>query len=247
LSVADQHIQLIKAAIRRTFPNLDSAVEASHLQINYLVGVNQAVQTQFTNLRDGTATARNANTANTALSANFANGARFARSAAVLVQPTTAYGIKQADESFAFPGDQVDVAVVTVSQSGLYTFRGLIVADLGAMTANAIVLFDLDGFATSDSGRWAVGDQPAFNSNPVNASASLRARLPLRVASGPVVAAAEYGPQTALIPVHGRLSLDGSASRNITLRLTTFSGLSQSIKRGSYAGVRRLGNAVEQI
>ena len=47
----DNHIRLIKAAIKQTFPNIEGAVTATHTQLNYLVGVTSPVQTQLSSIQ----------------------------------------------------------------------------------------------------------------------------------------------------------------------------------------------------
>lgn len=46
-ATADDHIRLLKSTIKTTFPNVTGAVTATHTQINYLVGVTSAIQTQL--------------------------------------------------------------------------------------------------------------------------------------------------------------------------------------------------------
>ena len=43
----DNHIRLVKSAIQNTLPNVQGAVNVSHTELNYLVGVTSAVQTQI--------------------------------------------------------------------------------------------------------------------------------------------------------------------------------------------------------
>lgn len=47
VSAGDDHIRLIKQAIKTTFPNITGAMNASHSELNYLVGVTSAIQTQL--------------------------------------------------------------------------------------------------------------------------------------------------------------------------------------------------------
>lgn len=46
-ATADDHIRLIKAALLATLANLDGAVTATDTELNYLVGVTSAIQTQL--------------------------------------------------------------------------------------------------------------------------------------------------------------------------------------------------------
>lgn len=83
-STADDHLRLIKACLRRTFPLIDSAVSLSAAQVMFNADLSASVQLQLNQLRDGTATAnaainsRYANSASLALYANSASYAAFA-------------------------------------------------------------------------------------------------------------------------------------------------------------------------
>ena len=65
-NTADDHIRLIKACLKRTFPLLDGAVSLSHAQVMRLNDVSASVQLQLNQLRDGSATANNSLFANSA-------------------------------------------------------------------------------------------------------------------------------------------------------------------------------------
>ncbi len=47
-SEGDDNFRHIKTVLKTTFPNVTGAVTATHTQMNYLVGVTSAIQTQFT-------------------------------------------------------------------------------------------------------------------------------------------------------------------------------------------------------
>ena len=78
-SEGDDHLRLIKTAVKSTFPNVTGAVTPTHTELNYVDGVTSAIQTQL----DAEATARaNADTAEAtartnadALKANLASPA----------------------------------------------------------------------------------------------------------------------------------------------------------------------------
>lgn len=74
-NTADDHIRLIKACLKRSFPLLDGAVSLSHVQLMYLGDLSRSVQVQLNNLRDGSATANNALFANSASYAGSAGSA----------------------------------------------------------------------------------------------------------------------------------------------------------------------------
>lgn len=46
-SAGDDHIRLIKAAVKATFPNVAGAVTPTHTELNYVDGVTSAIQTQL--------------------------------------------------------------------------------------------------------------------------------------------------------------------------------------------------------
>lgn len=46
-SQGDDHIRLIKAAVKTTFPNVSGAVTPTHTELNYVDGVTSAIQTQL--------------------------------------------------------------------------------------------------------------------------------------------------------------------------------------------------------
>ncbi len=92
-STADDHIRLIKASLKRTFPLLDSAVSLSAAQVHFVGDLSASVQLQINQLRDGSATANNAinsRYANSASFASFANRAESASYAALAGQASSA-------------------------------------------------------------------------------------------------------------------------------------------------------------
>jgi len=46
-SSGDDHIRLLKSALKATFPGITSALTATHTELNYVHGVTAAIQTQF--------------------------------------------------------------------------------------------------------------------------------------------------------------------------------------------------------
>jgi hypothetical protein len=87
VNAGDDHIRLIKAALRRTFPNLDGPVSLSAQQVSYVGDLSASVQAQLNALRAGSATANAAIYAN---SASFALFAGHATSASFAVLAATA-------------------------------------------------------------------------------------------------------------------------------------------------------------
>jgi len=71
-STADDHLRLIKAVLKRSFPMVGGAVSASAVALSYTNDLSASVQAQLNTLRDGSATAKVALTATTAISASSA-------------------------------------------------------------------------------------------------------------------------------------------------------------------------------
>ena len=80
-TTSDDHHRLIKAAVKRTWPNVAGEVSASHGEMNHLVGVSAGIQTQINSKLALSATALTANSALYAISATNATSAVFATSA----------------------------------------------------------------------------------------------------------------------------------------------------------------------
>lgn len=55
-SQGDDHLRLIKGAVKATFPNVAGAVSASHTELSYVAGVTSAIQTQLNAKGDVTLT-----------------------------------------------------------------------------------------------------------------------------------------------------------------------------------------------
>jgi hypothetical protein len=91
-STADDHLRLIKAVLKRTWPKVDAAISLSAVQYSYLNDLSASVQVQLNTLRDGPATA------------NFAVNARFASSAstAALIGTIPASDIARLGEANTF-------------------------------------------------------------------------------------------------------------------------------------------------
>lgn len=84
-STADDHIRLIKAALKRTFPNVTEAVSATATELNLTMGLSSTAQDQINSLITGklaiSATALTASSAVYAQSATNATSAVYAYSA----------------------------------------------------------------------------------------------------------------------------------------------------------------------
>ena len=46
-SQGDDHIRMVKSAVKTTFPNITGAVTPTHTELNYVDGVTSAIQTQL--------------------------------------------------------------------------------------------------------------------------------------------------------------------------------------------------------
>lgn len=71
-STADDHLRLIKASLKRSFPMIGGAVSASAQAISYVNDLSASAQAQLNTLRNGPATANYAAVATTAISAGSA-------------------------------------------------------------------------------------------------------------------------------------------------------------------------------
>ncbi len=74
-TTVDNHLRLIKATLKRTFPNVDGPVSLSALAFGFAGDLSQSVQFQLNNLRDGSHTANFAKYANSASLAVLAQNA----------------------------------------------------------------------------------------------------------------------------------------------------------------------------
>ncbi len=62
VSAGDDHIRLLKATIKNTFPNISGAVTATHTELNFVDGVTSNIQTQIDNIdASGSVTFENIN------------------------------------------------------------------------------------------------------------------------------------------------------------------------------------------
>lgn len=76
----DDHLRLIKGAVKATFPNLSGAVTPTHTELNYVAGVTSAIQTQLNAKGDvtltGTQTLTNKTLTNPALGNSALTGVK---------------------------------------------------------------------------------------------------------------------------------------------------------------------------
>ncbi len=98
-ATADDHLRLIKAVLRRTFPKMDGAVSLSQAQVAYVGDLSASVQSQLNALRDGSATVNNAIYANSAGNVTAFSGHSFGDF--VLLNQTNIFPVGQT-EAFRF-------------------------------------------------------------------------------------------------------------------------------------------------
>jgi hypothetical protein len=115
-STADNHLRLIKAALKRTFPKMDGPVSLSAAQVMYLGDLSASVQLQLNQLRDGSATANNALYAN---SASYAANAGNAIAVGGFSHSDVAVLARTIDQTFA--GAVIIKATGSIGSVGLRT------------------------------------------------------------------------------------------------------------------------------
>jgi hypothetical protein len=151
-TTADDHLRLIKASLKRTFPNVVSEVAATAQQINYAMGLSSTAQDQlntlFTGKMSNSATAAFAISANYAQSAGFAANAQFAQTAnfaAVAVYAGTAtnatsaaFATSASNASYATSADNATSAVFANSATNATSaVRAVQLQHLGAIAVSA--------------------------------------------------------------------------------------------------------------
>ncbi len=149
-STADDHIRLVKASIKRTFPNVAGAVNVSDAEFNYLVSATSSVQDQLDSLKDGkldlSATAVYAQSAGGATSAVFATSATNATSAVFATSASAATNATSA--VFATSATNATNAVnATNAQSAVYADSAG--AATSAVRATSAIRANSAVFATS--------------------------------------------------------------------------------------------------
>lgn len=152
-NTADDHLRLIKAALKRTFPLLDGAVSLSHTVFMRLADVSASVQAQINALREGTATANNA------INARFANSASLALTAnsASYANSASAAGFARS-ASFAYSANHA----VSASFANAATFADTCTSASSAAALNGVAAaaFVQSGVADLISATWSFADRP---------------------------------------------------------------------------------------
>ena len=244
----DDHIRLIKSALKGTFPGIVGEVSASHGALNLLIGVNQNIQTQFDNLREGTATARNAINARFAQSASYAqqaNSANFALFAGN-ANPTL-FGVVSADISLSASTNFFAGAEITLSQSGMWMLDSVLFGSINnsALSATCKITPGL-GFSGSGLGLF-VGSNGATGFGPALGSASFNVQLILQATGAQAASFPGPAPGVVLYATPSRGFVVVSATAVIVgVGLTAVevqAGQVFTIKRGSYVSAERIGNS----
>lgn len=96
-TTADDHLRLIKASLKRTFPSITSAIGVTDTQLNYVMGLSSSAQDQINALITGKM--YNSATAAFAISANWAGSANYALSAGAASDATLAARAISADNA----------------------------------------------------------------------------------------------------------------------------------------------------
>ena len=162
-STADDHLRLLKAVLKRTFPLLDGAVSLSHTQLMYANDLSASVQYQFNTLRDGPQTAnfavssRYANSASFATVTNYANSASYAAQAGyaqsasyatnagtALYANSASYAVLAGTATLALTANSASYAVSAGSSALLGGLAGA-----AAATASTVALRDSSGYLFS--------------------------------------------------------------------------------------------------
>lgn len=156
-STADDHIRLLKAVLRRQFPNLDSAVSLSAAQIAFSNDLSASVQLQLNQLRDGSATANNAinsryaTSASNAVIALTANSASYAALAGVATLAITAnsasYAVLAGTATLALTANSASYAAL----AGLAAVATVATTATNATTATTAASANAVGGYTADA------------------------------------------------------------------------------------------------
>jgi hypothetical protein len=175
-STADNHLRLIKAALKRTFPQMDGPVSLSSAQVMYLGDLSASVQLQLNQLRDGSATANNALYANSASLALYANSASFASIAATANSASyAALAGQAASASFA-------TLAATANSASYATLAGTAAVAIQAtlaLTANSASYAALAGTAANATN--------ATDANSASSASTLRGVAPSAAADASTI------------------------------------------------------------
>lgn len=131
-NTADDHLRLIKAATKRSFPMIAGPVSASHQAVTYVNDLSAFAQAQLNTLREGSATANNAINARYAQSASYAANAGQAASAGFATLAATAnsasYASNAGSASFATACTSASVATVATTANNALSLGGVAAA-----------------------------------------------------------------------------------------------------------------------
>lgn len=183
-STADDHLRLIKAVLRRTFPNLDGAVSLSAAQIMYSNDLSASVQLQLNQLRDGSATANNAlvaryaNSASLALYANSASYATFCASA-----NSASYAVLAGTATLALTANSASYAALAGNAAYATTAGTANSATTALSAASATSALTAGSATTANSATTATTAATATNALALNSQTAATAATPSTIAA----------------------------------------------------------------
>lgn len=256
LNEADDHIQLIKAAIKRTFPMIDRHAPLNTVQWNAMRGLEQAFgQTRFQTLmdlwREGTATVSLALQAQSAAVAKFANGAERAAFAPIVARVPIAFSVRTTD--ITLDTSPADAISYSFSMTGLYAVDGMMVFNQPAgIPSRSLIPYPTSHTSGIDSrvNIGAVYNAVANSTYAVHPSAQFKRAL-VQV-TDPMISATELtvvnlnaqGIPAGICMFRGVVNV---ASIGTWAMRVLYSGDATdfaTVRKGTFARVRRIGNSI---
>jgi hypothetical protein len=258
-STLDDHIRLIKAALKRTFPNIDGQVSVSVSDLLQLVGVNQPIATQFANLGPSPGVAYNALSANIADFATTAQSAGFASVALESGDTWPIYfGVANSNLSLSATKSSIDALTdprISLSRSGLYVARAVIYGLFNntALSATLRVTVQLHGESLG-AGTHMIYTNGA-PSKGISASfsvAAVAAQVFKGAGNDPVTygfPGPSPGPVPFLVELNGLVNLTASSTvvtiGTLLRFIPEYAGQVVTRRRGSYLSLERAGNSID--
>jgi hypothetical protein len=195
-TTADDHIRLVKATLKRSFPKVDGAISLSSVQFGFINDVSKSLQLQLNTLRDGSATANNAIYAN---SASFALKAGSVKAGSLEVSYSH---IAQLNQANTFIGGLIHT----------FSSPALVIADV-----NGPLLRMIDSNAAADEQQWRIRNfNGSFQIGPEDDTGSLNAVAFLITRSGTSIAGMVLNADIS-VPATGALSLANISIRDAAI------------------------------
>jgi hypothetical protein len=148
----DDHIRLIKQAVKSTFPNITAAVTPTAIELNYVDGVTSAIQTQLNSKLDATSNAASATklaTARTiALSGDVSGSVSFDGTANVTI---TAVIADDSHNHITANVDGLDTALAARASTGTSIVAGNGLSGGGTLAASRTLTMGTPGAVTATS------------------------------------------------------------------------------------------------